>query len=58
MQERYLAEITHRFTVPLIQIPLLPHEVKGIPMLIDLGRQVYGETSLTAPEPLREVSVG
>jgi arsenite-transporting ATPase len=58
MQEKYLAEITQRFAVPLIQIPLLPHEVKGIPMLIDLGRQVYGEAAITTPQLLHEVSVG
>jgi|WetSurMetagenome_2_1015567.scaffolds.fasta_scaffold31662_3 arsenite/tail-anchored protein-transporting ATPase len=42
MQEKYLAEIAQRFAVPLIQIALLPHEVKGIPLLIELGQQVYG----------------
>jgi hypothetical protein len=28
--------------VPVVQVPLLPYEVKGIPMLIELGQQVYG----------------
>jgi arsenite-transporting ATPase len=42
MQERYLAEMARRFTVPIVQIPLLPSEVKGLPMLIRLGEQVYG----------------
>jgi arsenite/tail-anchored protein-transporting ATPase len=43
MQEKYLAEIAQRFSVPIVPIPLLPNEVKGIPMLIELGQQVYGE---------------
>jgi len=35
--------VTQRFSVPIVQIPLLPNEVKGIPMLIELGQQVYGD---------------
>lgn len=42
MQEKYLAEIGRRFPVPLVQIPLLPQEVKGLDMLTALGEQVYG----------------
>ncbi|HZY45947.1 MAG TPA: TRC40/GET3/ArsA family transport-energizing ATPase [Anaerolineae bacterium] len=42
MQEKYLGEIAQRFAVPVVQVPLLPYEVKGIPMLIELGQQVYG----------------
>ena len=42
MQEKYLAEIVQRFPVPLLQIPLLPDEVKGLPLLSELGTQVYG----------------
>jgi len=42
MQEKYLAEIVERFPVPLLQIPLLPEEVKGLPLLSELGLQVYG----------------
>ena len=42
MQENYLKEITHRFRVPLVQIPLLPNEVKGLKMLTELGEQIYG----------------
>lgn len=45
MQEKYLAEICKRFGVPLVQILLLPHELKGLAMLAELGEQVYGETS-------------
>lgn len=42
MQEKYLKEIVERFHVPLVQIPLLPREVKGLEMLAELGEQVYG----------------
>jgi arsenite-transporting ATPase len=42
MQEKYLREITQRFDVPLVQIPLLPHEIKGLKVLIDLGELMYG----------------
>ncbi len=43
MQEKYLAEIGQRFGVPMVQIPLLPHEVKGLEMLAELGDQIYSE---------------
>jgi arsenite-transporting ATPase len=43
MQEKYLAEIGQRFSVPMVQIPLLPHEVKGLEMLAELGEQIYSE---------------
>jgi len=42
MQEKYLAEIEQRFPVPVVQIPLLPHEVRGLDVLTTLGDQVYG----------------
>lgn len=42
MQEKYLAEIRERFPVPLIQIPLLATEVKGLEMLTELGETIYG----------------
>jgi arsenite-transporting ATPase len=41
MQEKYLAEITERFQVPVAQIPLLPQEIKGLEMLAELGEQIY-----------------
>jgi arsenite-transporting ATPase len=44
MQEQYLAEIGKRFPVPLVQIPLLPQEVKGLEMLTDLAERVYSST--------------
>jgi len=42
MQEKYLAEIARRFPVPVVQVPLLPHEVKGLDILAELGDRVYG----------------
>lgn len=43
MQVKYLAEICQRFNTPVLEIPLLPHEVKGLEMLGELGWLVYGE---------------
>ncbi|MGB9521370.1 MAG: ArsA family ATPase [Anaerolineales bacterium] len=43
MQEKYLREIKQRFGVPVVQIPLLPQEVKGLDMLRELGERIYGE---------------
>ncbi len=43
MQARYLAEIRERFHTPLLTIPLLPQEVRGLEMLTELGVQMYGE---------------
>ncbi len=41
MQEKYLGEIAERFGLPLVQIPLLPQEIKGLAMLAELGEQIY-----------------
>lgn len=41
MQEKYLAEIAERFQVPVAQIPLLPQEIRGLKMLVDLGEQIF-----------------
>ena len=51
MQEKYLVEIARRFPVPMLRIPLLPHEVKGLEMLIELGERIYGNGQ-AMPEPL------
>jgi len=42
MQEKYLVEIGERFGLPVAQIPLLPKEIKGLPMLAELGERIYG----------------
>ena len=51
MQEKYLGEIEGRFDVPIVQIPLLDREVRGLEMLIELGRQVYGTGASQPPAP-------
>jgi arsenite-transporting ATPase len=43
MQVKYLAEIRERFDTPVLEIPLLPQEVKGLEMLRELGMPAYGE---------------
>jgi arsenite-transporting ATPase len=48
MQEKYLAEIRERFPVPLIQIPLLATEVKGLEMLTELGETIYGNGQIAS----------
>lgn len=42
MQQKYLGEIAIRFATPIVQIPLLAQEVKGLEMLKELGEMVYG----------------
>ena len=41
MQEKYLVEIAECFHLPVAQIPLLSHEIKGLEMLAELGEQIY-----------------
>jgi len=41
MQEKYLVEIAERFHLPVAQIPLLSHEIKGLEILAELGEQIY-----------------
>jgi arsenite-transporting ATPase len=52
MQEKYLAEIHQRFSTPVLEIPLLPCEVKGLPMLAELGQLAYGSQPVALPTPL------
>lgn len=40
-QVRYLAEIENRFHKPMLFVPLLDHEPKGIESLRGLGREIY-----------------
>ncbi len=46
MQQKYLAEIAERFPTPIVQIPLLAYEVKGIEMLATLGQEIYEKEPL------------
>ncbi|MGZ8571206.1 MAG: TRC40/GET3/ArsA family transport-energizing ATPase [Actinomycetota bacterium] len=48
MQTRYLAEIRERFAVPILRIPLLPYEVKGLDLLDRLGREMLGLDTVQA----------
>ncbi len=41
MQQRYLGEIAARFPTPILPIPLLPGEVKGLASLVALGEQLF-----------------
>jgi len=50
MQDKYLAEIQQRFPVPVVQVPLLPHEVKGLDVLTKLGDQIYGSNKTGSTE--------
>ncbi len=43
MQSKYLKEISKKFNVPVVQIPLLPQEIKGLEMLSELGEKLYGK---------------
>lgn len=47
MQVKYLAEIRERFDTPVLEIPLLPHEVKGLDMLKELGQLAYGNEEVS-----------
>jgi hypothetical protein len=42
MQQDYLVEMRERFPVPMLQVPLLPHEIKGLDVLAHLGEELYG----------------
>ncbi|HYO89134.1 MAG TPA: ArsA-related P-loop ATPase, partial [Candidatus Limnocylindrales bacterium] len=53
MQDTYLTEIAVRFAAPVIEMPLLPHEVSGRDMLIELGHMIYG---VNAPALARETA--
>lgn len=48
MQARYLAEIRERFPVPILRIPLMPYEVKGLDLLDHLGREMLGLDTVIA----------
>jgi arsenite-transporting ATPase len=42
MQARYLAELPERFDAPVLPVPMLPREVRGLELLTELGEQLYG----------------
>jgi arsenite-transporting ATPase len=43
MQNKYMKEISTKFNVPVIQIPLMPQEIKGLEMLTEFGEKIYGK---------------
>ena len=52
MQEKYLEEIRQRFSTPILKIPLLPQEVKGLQMLAALGELAFGCEPVSIKSPL------
>lgn len=56
MQEKYLAEIRQRFAVPVVEVPLLPYEVKGLDVLTALAENIYEPLHETLEEPLSAVN--
>jgi arsenite-transporting ATPase len=52
MQQKYLSEIGERFPVPIVQIPLLPCEIKGLDLLRELGEQIYGMAAVVETVPV------
>jgi arsenite-transporting ATPase len=55
MQEKYLVEIAERFATPILQIPLLAQEIKGLTMLAELGERIY-QSDLIAQDLVSEVN--
>ncbi len=45
MQNRYLDEIAEKFKVPVVEIPLLPNEIKGLDILTEIGERIYGKAN-------------
>lgn len=52
MQQKYLAEIGERFPVPILQIPLLPREIRGLDLLAELGERLYGLAPVVEASPV------
>ena len=55
MQQKYLGEIAGRFPTPIVQVPLLSKEVKGLEILVELGDSVYGHGRRTVT-PQRQMA--
>jgi len=54
MQEKYLAEMAERFAMPILKVPLLSHEVKGLDVLTELGERIYGDGATTLTPVAKE----
>ena len=53
MQQKYMAEIGERFPVPMLQIALLPREIKGLEMLARRLRAPPQRARLGGAAPIR-----
>jgi arsenite-transporting ATPase len=42
MQVKYLSEMRERFSAPILQVPLMPREIRGVRDLRGIGEQVFG----------------
>ena len=58
MQQKYLLEIGERFPVPVLRVPLLPHEIKGLDMLARLGDELFGRPPAEPERALVEANAG
>ncbi len=58
MQQKYLLEIGERFPVPVLRVPLLPHESKGLDMLARLGDELFGRPPAQPEQTLVEANAG
>jgi arsenite-transporting ATPase len=58
MQEKYLVEIAERFHLPLTQVPLLSHEIKGLEMLAKLGEQIYQSDFIARDLAAEKITAG
>ncbi|HEX2995061.1 MAG TPA: ArsA family ATPase, partial [Anaerolineales bacterium] len=58
MQEKYLSDIVKRFSVPLVQIPLLSNEIQGLKILAELGELMYGNGNKAQAAQALEASGG
>jgi arsenite-transporting ATPase len=57
MQDKYLAEMEERFTAPILQVPLLSHEVKGLAILQALGDHIFDKEAVPETISMAEVPV-
>lgn len=48
MQCHYLGEIAGRFSTPIVRVPLLPREVRGVEQLRELGECIYAAVPFPA----------
>jgi hypothetical protein len=58
MQQKYLLEIGERFPVPVLRVPLLPHEIKGLDILARLGDELFGRPPAQPEQTLVEANAG